>query len=72
MRISQPTEVGGAVVLRLEGKVRGQWVDELRTRDVGNPATSPPLDLSWISPKSHSSTATVSSFFVNCHREMSS
>ena len=30
MRIVQGTDVDGSVVLRLEGKIRDQWVDELR------------------------------------------
>lgn len=30
MRIVQTTDVDGSVVLRLEGKMRDQWVDELR------------------------------------------
>lgn len=52
MRISQPTEVGGAVVLRLEGKVSGQWVDELRrvTLEIlHEPATRLVLDLAEVS-----------------------
>ena len=30
MRIFEVTDVDGSVVLRLEGKMRDQWVDELR------------------------------------------
>jgi len=30
MRIVQATDVDGSVVLRLEGKMRDQWVNELR------------------------------------------
>lgn len=30
MRIFQANDVDGSVVLRLEGKMRDQWVDELR------------------------------------------
>lgn len=52
MRIPQLTEVGGAVVLRLEGKVSGQWVDELRRvtwEILQEPATRLVLDLAEVS-----------------------
>ena len=52
MRISQATEVGGSVVLRLEGKMSGQWVDELRrltSEILQKPATRLVLDLADVS-----------------------
>jgi anti-anti-sigma factor len=52
MRISQATDGGGAMVLRLEGKVSGQWVDELRRVTSGiiqEPTTRLVLDLADVS-----------------------
>jgi anti-anti-sigma factor len=52
LRIFQATTVDGSVVLRLEGKVRGPWVDELRelaSEILGKPATRLVLDLSEVS-----------------------
>jgi anti-anti-sigma factor len=52
MRIFQATEIDGSVVLRLEGKVHGQWVDELRhlsSEILQKPATRLVLDLAEVS-----------------------
>lgn len=52
MRISQPIEVDGSVVLRLEGKVSGRWVDELRRlacEVLQKPAARLVLDLTEVS-----------------------
>lgn len=52
MRIFQATDVDGSVVLRLEGKVCGQWVDELRSllsEILQKPATRLVLDLAEVS-----------------------
>ena len=52
MRIFHRTEVGGVKVLRLEGKVSGQWVDELRrltSEILTEPATRLVLDLAEVS-----------------------
>ncbi len=52
MRIVQATGIDGSVVLRLEGKVRGQWVDELRhlsSEILQKPATRLALDLAEVS-----------------------
>jgi anti-anti-sigma factor len=52
MRIFQATAVDGSVVLRLEGKVRGQWVDEIRrlsSEILQKPATRLVLDLAEVS-----------------------
>ena len=51
MRIFQATDADGSVVLRLEGKMRGQWVDELRYLSLEilqKPATRLVLDLAEI------------------------
>jgi len=51
MRILQTTDVDGSVVLRLEGKMRGQWVDELRhlsSEILQKPANRLVLDLAEI------------------------
>jgi anti-anti-sigma factor len=52
MRIFQAIEIDGSVVLRLEGKLRGQWVDELRqlsSEILQKPGTGLVLDLSEVS-----------------------
>jgi anti-anti-sigma factor len=52
VRIFQATDADGSVVLRLEGKVRGQWVDELRrlsSQILQNPANRLVLDLAEVS-----------------------
>ena len=52
LRIFQTTAVDGSVVLRLEGKVRGPWVDQLRelsSEILQKPATRLVLDLSEVS-----------------------
>jgi len=52
MRIFQATEVDGSIELTLEGKVRGQWVDELRhlaSEILQRPATRLALDLAEVS-----------------------
>ena len=52
MRISQSADVDGSVVLKLEGKVRGQWVDALRqlsSEILQEPATRLVLDLADVS-----------------------
>lgn len=51
MRIVQETDVDGSVVLRLEGKMRDQWVDELRhltSEILQKPATRLALDLAEV------------------------
>ena len=51
MRIFQATDVDGSVVLRLEGKMRGQWVDELRhlsSEILHGPANRLVLDLAEV------------------------
>ena len=51
MRIFQANDVDGSVVLRLEGKMRGQWVDELRhlsSEILQKPATRLVLDLAEV------------------------
>ena len=48
MRIVQATDVDGSVVLRLEGTMRDQWVDELRhlaSEILQKPTTRLVLDL---------------------------
>lgn len=52
LRIIRATEVDGPVVLRLEGQVRGQWIDELRrlsSEILQKPATRLALDLAQVS-----------------------
>jgi anti-anti-sigma factor len=52
MRIFQATEIDGSVVLRLEGKLRGQWVDELRhlsSKILQKPGTRLVLDVAEVS-----------------------
>ena len=52
LRIFKATSADGSVVLRLEGKVRGPWVDELRALSsvvLQTPATRLVLDLSEVS-----------------------
>jgi anti-anti-sigma factor len=52
LRIIRATEVDGPVVLRLEGQVRGQWIDELRhlsSEILQKPATRLVLDLAQVS-----------------------
>lgn len=52
LRIFQTTAVDGSVVLKLEGKVRGPWVDELRELSstiLQEPAIRLALDLSEVS-----------------------
>ena len=51
MRIVQTTDVDGSVVLRLEGKMRGQWVEELRqltSEILQKPASRLVLDLAEV------------------------
>ena len=51
LRIFQATGADGSVVLRLEGKVCGPWVDELRALSsavLQKPATRLELDLSEV------------------------
>jgi anti-anti-sigma factor len=51
MRIVQATDVDGSVVLRLEGKMRDQWVDELRhltSEILQKPANRLVLDLAEV------------------------
>lgn len=51
MRIFQANDVDGSVVLRLEGKMRGQWVDELRhlsSEILQKPANRLVLDLAEV------------------------
>ena len=51
MRIVQTTDVDGSVVLRLEGKMRDQWVDELRhltSEILQKPANRLVLDLAEV------------------------
>jgi anti-anti-sigma factor len=51
MRIFQSNDVDGSVVLRLEGKMRGQWVDELRhlsSEILQTPANRLVLDLTEV------------------------
>ena len=52
MRILQATETDGSVLLRLEGTVRDQWVDELRhlsSELLQQPGTRLVLDLAEVS-----------------------
>jgi anti-anti-sigma regulatory factor len=52
LRILQATAVDGSVLLRLEGKVSGPWVDELSklsSQILQKPATRLALDLSEVS-----------------------
>jgi anti-anti-sigma factor len=52
LRIFQPTDIDGSVVLRLEGRLSGQWVDELRRLSweiLQTPATRLVLDLAEVS-----------------------
>jgi anti-anti-sigma regulatory factor len=52
LRILQATARGGPVVLRLEGQVRGRWVDELRrlsSEILQKPASRLELDLAEVS-----------------------
>ena len=51
MRIFQSNDVDGSVVLRLEGKMRDQWVDELRhltSEILQKPANRLVLDLAEV------------------------
>ena len=51
MRIVQTTDVDGSVVLRLEGKMRDQWVKELRqltSEILQKPASRLVLDLAEV------------------------
>ena len=52
VRIFQATDADGSVVLRLEGRVRGPWVDELRrlsSQILQTPANRLVLDLAEVS-----------------------